>query len=159
MECPVCGSKYNLQKKEIPQWKVYADITLSVIIDFGLISLWFVLLSFLLGSLMVYFGVQFEITSNPLLMGAMVLIVILGFVSFIFGLTMIARDNIFFLNGINCNGDNAIMVFFVIGAIVVLCASVYWIYVTLNERIEHHQRRVGVKQFVVRDFTRGIDLI
>ena len=156
-QCPICAATYNMEKKEIPEWKKITQIVFSVIFDFMTFIITFVAASSIFGWVLVKLGIKFAWTDKPFFIGSIVMIGILGFISFLYGLMLIMKDNIFFLHNLDFRGENALFLFLIIGAIVLISASIYWIYKTLKERIEHHKRSIGVKEFEVKDYTRGIE--
>ena len=155
-ECPVCKSKYCLEKKIIPEWKKIAEIVFSVVIDLLLFVSAFTAGASILGWIIAKCGITFSWTNKPFLIGATVLMGVLGFIAMIYGMLRIFRDNVIMLHNIDFRGDNALIMFVVIGCVVLLFGIAYWLYVTLKYRIERHKRAVGVKEFEVKDFTRGI---
>jgi hypothetical protein len=156
-ECPVCKSAYNLEQKPIPEWRKYGEIVGSVLLDLTSFVILFAAASILTGKLLV--RMNFHPEMRPGYLGACVIFGILGFGAFIAGLFMIMRDQpvyFFWMHGMDCHNEGAPLVFITIGAIVVTGAAVWWAYVTIKARIEKHQRAIAVREFVVKDYTRGI---
>jgi uncharacterized membrane protein len=156
-ECPVCKSAYNLEQKKIPEWRKYAEIIGSVVLDLATFAMLFCAASIATGKLLIALKVESRLTPGQL--GAFVICGVLGFIAFIAGIVMIMKDQpvyLYWFHGIQCDNDSAPLIFVTIGAIVLAIAAVWWAVVTIKARIEKHQRAIGVKEFVVKDYTRGI---
>jgi hypothetical protein len=153
--CPVCGSDYNMEKHEIAEWRKIAEIIGSVLIDLCGFVLAFVAGSLVLGEFLIFCGA--ETTLKPPIFGALVIFGVLGFIALVYGLSQMAHGGIWFPMHMDVGrNDGALVMLIVIGAIGVVAAAIYWTVVTVKERIEKHKRSVGVREFVVRDYTRGV---
>ncbi|KAH0793255.1 hypothetical protein GPJ56_002813 [Histomonas meleagridis] len=155
--CPICNTSYNLEVKPMSKYRVAAEIIGSVLLDILVAVAIFVISSKILGTILIKCHVTYKTTSNPTLMGALTIFAIIGIISIIFGIFYISQNGVIWLDLPDFRGDNAGTVLVVIGIIVVAIASIYWIYITLKNRFERHQRAVGVKQNVVTDYLRGIN--
>jgi hypothetical protein len=154
--CPVCGSDYNMEKQVIPEWRKIAEIVFSVFSDLCGFALVFAAGSFVLGRFLIFCGAQ--TTFKPHVFGALVAFGILGFIALVYGLSTMAHGGFWFpLHMDFGRNDGAIVVLIVLGAIIVVAAAVYWTVTTLQERLAKHRRSIGVKEFVVRDYSRGIN--
>lgn len=103
-------------------------------------------------------GYQMEGVSETVT-GCLVICGVLGCVAVVFGLMCMIRDGGFMPHVVpNCDSDSALAMFVIIGIIVLVGAAIYWSYYTIRKRIDRHRRSVGVKENVVVDYTRGIDV-
>jgi hypothetical protein len=153
--CPDCGSDYNMEKQEFPEWRKIAEIVGSVLLDLSGFILAFGAGSLVIGKVFIFFGVQ--TTLKPHIYGGLVVLGVLGFVALVYGIAMTARGAFWFPMHLNVGRDNnAMILLIVIGAIVVITAAVYWTCVTIKERVEKHRRSIGVREFVVKDYARGV---
>lgn len=157
--CPICGAHYNFEKKEIPEWRKTTEIVLSVLFDLLAFILLFTVSSYLLGKLIQKTNHKPLNISNSTLLGAAIIFGILGIIIVIVSVFYAAQYNPFFINTVDCNDENALVVFIIIGAVAVVSATVYFTYQTLKDRLERHKRAVGVKENVVQDYLRGVDNI
>lgn len=157
--CPICGAHYNFEKKKIPEWKKTTEIVLSVVFDLLAFITLFLLFSYLIGKLIQKSGKKPLNISNSTILGSAIVFGILGIIAFIVAIFYLAQNNPFFINTVDCNDENAFVIFIIIGAVTVLTATVYVTYITLKERLEKHKRAIGVKENVVRDYLRGVDNI
>lgn len=156
--CPVCGTDYNLEVKEISKIKVITEIGFSIFVDLFVFVSLFLLISKLIGILLVKFGSN-ESTTNPTYRGALILFGIVGFIGIIMGIIALVRSNAVFFDFpfISANDDNALLVFVIIGIVIVAIATFYWAYITAQKRYQRHKRAVDVKKYVVTDYLRGIN--
>jgi Na+/melibiose symporter-like transporter len=69
---------------------------------------------------------------------------------------LMGHQNFFFMPHFECRDESALFAFVIIGAVVLVAVTLWWSYKTISERIERHKRSVGVKEFIVTDYTRGI---
>ena len=157
--CPICNVKYNLEVNKIPEWKKKAEIYLSVLRDLLFGILLFIIASNLLGRLCFRFNLTVTNINNQTLLGAAVICFVCGIIAFIFGIFYVADNQPIFLYQMNFNDQNAFVVFIIIGCIAVVSTVVYFTYKTLKERLEEHERSVGVKENIVQDYLRGVDNI
>ena len=157
--CPMCGAHYNLEKKVIPEWQKTAEIVLSVVFDLLAFITAFLFLSYIVGKLIQKSGKRPLNISNSTVLGAAIVFGILGIIIFIIAIFYVAQSNPFFINTVDCNDENAFVIFIIIGAVAVISATAYVTYITLKKRLEKHKRAIGVKENIVQDYLRGVDNI
>jgi hypothetical protein len=155
--CPVCGTDFNMEKKEISEWRKIAEIIGSVLLDLCGFTVAFAGAAALFGRFLIWMGVH--TTFGPNTLGALTMFGILGVITMIIGIAQLARDGgmIYFMHGMNFRDDSAVAVFVIIGILVAVGATIYWTVKTIRERIAKHKRAIGVRELVVQDYTRGID--
>jgi predicted membrane channel-forming protein YqfA (hemolysin III family) len=143
-----------MEKKVISPWKKYGQIVASVLLDVFVFFVAFVTASAILGKVLFACGIKSEY--KPVVVGSVVILGVLGLISVIYALSGVMQGNIFWMPNLECRDESALMVFVVIGVIVLIGAVIWYSWKTIDERIQKHKRAVGVKEFVVTDYTRGI---
>lgn len=158
--CPDCGTDYNLEVRELSVCRACTQIALSIIADLAIFASSFALLSYLIGLAMLKLGVAQD-TSHPALNGVLVLFGVIGFAAVIFMIVTVARRPgavlDFPLLNSDGGGEGALVALVVIGFVIVVAGTFYWVFDTAKKRYQRHKRAVDVKRYVVTDYLRGIN--
>lgn len=160
-KCPECGSTYQTEKKVIPEWIKYTQIIGSVILDLCIFISMFTFASIVTGKVLKKFGYQVAGYSEAVT-GCLVICGVVGFVVVVCAMVSSWKNGCVgggFMPMHSDSSDNVITILVIIGIIALITATAYWMYHAISERIAKHKRSVGVKENVVIDYTRGIDVV
>lgn len=149
--CPVCGTEYCIQQKQYPNWRKYVEIYGSVLRDLLVMGAIFLAASMATGKIMRILGIVTKYSDSTV--GAMVIAGVVGFIACVCAMFYLLQEsNVYLFDLPDCRGDNAAIVFVVIGVAVLIGGTSYWIVITVQERLKRHERAFGVKEKIVLDY-------